>query len=126
MSSKIEGATHGGTTVLDQLSAIRGSGEASNGRVKVELDGTSNLVDLVIEPKAMRLSSDALVAAVRSAFEAAREDVQGQLTKLTPAYAVTPQETRATLDELQFEAERRLDGLTQIAADLSTQLDRLT
>jgi YbaB/EbfC DNA-binding family len=113
-----------GPDVVGQLTAVRGDGEAAGGQVKVVLDGTSNLVELVINPRAMRLGSEDLVDAVTSAFAAARESVRSQLADLTPAYDVVPEDTQASLDEIQLDAERRLDALSQIAEDLSTRLDR--
>jgi YbaB/EbfC DNA-binding family len=111
--------------VVGQLGVVRGSGQAHGGVVRVVLDGTGNLLDLVIEPKAVRLGSEELTAAVRTAFDGARQDVQSRLSDLEPAYAVTPEDTKATLDEVQVDAGRRLDGLMQIAEELSAKLDRL-
>jgi DNA-binding protein YbaB len=107
------------------LAEVRGTGEACDGKVRVVLDGTSNLVDLVIEPRAMRLGSEELTAGIRTAFAAAREAVQAQLAELTPPFAVTPKETQATLDEVQFEAERRLESFAQMADELARRIDRL-
>jgi DNA-binding protein YbaB len=107
--------------VLARLAAVRGRGTAADGLVSVEVDGTSDIVDLVIEPRAMRLPSVDLAAAVREAFRGAREAAQ-------EALAVAGQEQAtaiATLDDLQFNAERRLAELATVAQDLSTRLDRM-
>jgi DNA-binding protein YbaB len=112
--------------VLARLAAARGSGSAADGLVTVEVDGTSNITDLVIEPRAMRLPSVDLAAAVKQAFATARGAVQEQLAEMseqarTPA---APEALRATLDELQFDAQRRLAELTTVAQDMSNRLDR--
>jgi DNA-binding protein YbaB len=112
--------------VLARLAAARGTGSAADGLVTVEVDGTSNIVDLVIEPRAMRLPSADLADAVKAAFATARGAVQEQLSTGDPAAAPETDTVRATLDELQFDAQRRLSELTAIAQDLSSRLDRMT
>lgn len=111
--------------VLAKLGAARGRGTAADGLVTVEVDGTSNIVDLVIEPRAMRLPSVDLAAAVKAAFGTARTAVQEELSTAAAEHrGAPPDAVRATLDELQFEAQRRLSELTTIAQDLSNRLDR--
>jgi len=104
---------------------VRGEGEACDGRVRVVLDGTSNLVDLVIDPRAMRLGSEELAEGIRAAFAEAREAVQAQLSQISPPFAVAPKDIQATLDEVRFDAERRLDSFAQMADELARRIDRL-
>ncbi len=112
--------------VLGQLSAVRGTGEGAEGLVRVELDGTSAMLDLVIEPKAMRLPSEDLAAAIREAFDAARKGVQDHLsTAQAPAYEFDEHELNATLNDISFDAERRLGEMMSITEDLITRVDRI-
>jgi DNA-binding protein YbaB len=114
--------------VLARLAAVRGRGSGADGLVSVEVDGTSDIVGLVIEPRAMRLPSVDLAAAVREAFRAARGAAQEELATAGQERATAiaaPDELRATLDDIQFDAERRLSELTSIAQDLSSRLDRM-
>lgn len=111
--------------VLGRLAEARGTGEAAGGLVRVEVDGTGDIVDLVIESKAMRLASQDLAAAVRAAFRSARAATQQVLAETAP----TPPDLgrmQAALNEIGFDAQRRLSELTAIAQDLSSRLDRLT
>jgi DNA-binding protein YbaB len=114
--------------VLARLSAVRGRGSAADGLVSVEVDGTSDIVELVIEPRAMRLPSVDLAAAIREAFRSARGAAQEALATAGQEQATAiadPDQLRSTLDDIQFDAERRLSELTSIAQDLSNRLDRM-
>jgi DNA-binding protein YbaB len=108
---------------LDRFAAVRGSGEAAGGLVRVELDGTGDLVDLVIEPKAMRLPSVDLAAAVRAAFGSARASVQESLAEAVSGEGAAPPDP--SLARIGQDAERRLNELTSLAQELSSKLDRL-
>ena len=44
--------------------------------MRLTVDGTGDLVELELDPRAMRLSSDYLAAAIQEAFRVARADVQ--------------------------------------------------
>lgn len=115
--------------VLARLSAVRGRGSAADGLISIEVDGTSDIVELVIEPRAMRLPSVDLATAVREAFRTARGAAQEQLATLGQEQATAvadPDQLRSTLDDIQLDAERKLSELTAIAQDLSSRLDRMT
>ncbi|MGW5361222.1 YbaB/EbfC family nucleoid-associated protein [Actinopolymorpha pittospori] len=124
MNDESPGRAGTGPDFEAQLASVRGEGEAAAGLVRVTVDGTSNLVGLVIEPKAMRLASQDLTEAVLAAFGAARSAVRDQLSTLTPTYTVVPSEVQSAVEQLRFEAERRLDSFTQTVDDLTTRLDR--
>jgi DNA-binding protein YbaB len=114
--------------VLARLAAARGRGTAADGLIAVEVDGTSDIVELTIEPRAMRLPSTDLAAAVREAFRTARGAAQESLAARQDerdGLAALPEQVRGTLDELQFDAQRRLTELTSIAQDLAGRLDRM-
>ncbi|MET7337625.1 YbaB/EbfC family nucleoid-associated protein [Nonomuraea sp. NPDC005650] len=60
------------------LEETRGRGESAGGQVVVELKPTGSLASLRIDPRAMRLGSQALTDAIVEAFRQAEEDVTGQ------------------------------------------------
>jgi DNA-binding protein YbaB len=114
--------------LLSRLASVNSAGEAANGLVRVRVDGTGDITDLVIEPKAMRLPSEDLAAALREAFGQARAAVQEQLAA-NPPQAVGSAEAardnvRATLDEIGSGAQRTLAELTATVDGLSRRLDR--
>lgn len=110
--------------VLSQLADTRGSGDAADGRVFVQVDGTGDIVDLVIEPAAMGLGPQALADAVRQAFRNARDRVQESLRSSPPAAAAGPPDL-AALAQVGMDAQRRLSELTTIAEELSNRLRRM-
>lgn len=112
------------TGLLTELAQVSASGEAANGLVRVKVDGTGDITDLVIEPKAMRLPSEDLAAAVRDAFGQARAGVQQQLTAHPPGPVAVDDNLRLTLDEIGSGAQRTLAELTATVDALSRRLDR--
>ncbi|WP_165974766.1 YbaB/EbfC family nucleoid-associated protein [Nonomuraea deserti] len=75
----------------DQMTAVRGRGEAAQGRVVAEATQTGGLTGLTIDPRAMRLGSAALAEAIlEAAGEAAREAEQAAADLVTPFIAGTP------------------------------------
>ncbi|MEQ4725778.1 YbaB/EbfC family nucleoid-associated protein [Nonomuraea sp. B19D2] len=60
------------------LEETRGRGESAGGQVAVELRHTGSLAGLHIDPRAMRLGSQALADAILEAFRLAEEDMAGQ------------------------------------------------
>lgn len=115
--------------LLGELARVNCAGEAANGLVRIKVDGTGDITDLVIAPKAMRLASEDLADAVRQAFGQARAAVQEQLATNPPQAVGSAQETRdqvrATLDDISSGAERTLAELTATVDGLSRRLDRL-
>jgi DNA-binding protein YbaB len=115
--------------LLTELAQVSAAGEAANGLVRVKVDGTGAITDLVIEPKAMRLASEDLADAVREAFGQARADVQQQLTSSPPSQVRSASEVdddlRLTLDEIGSGAQRTLAELTATVDALSRRLDQL-
>jgi DNA-binding protein YbaB len=70
--------TAGFEEVRRRMEEARGRGESAGGQVAVELTPTGSLAALHIDPRAMRLGSQALTEAVLDAFRKAEEDVAGQ------------------------------------------------
>lgn len=109
--------------VLGRFSAMRGAGEAAGGLVRLEVDGTGDLTDLVIEPAAMRLSADELADALWAAFKTARAGLRESMQEL-PAVPAEPEGMRETIAQLGH-ATGRLDEMASLARELSAKLDRL-
>jgi DNA-binding protein YbaB len=69
----------------DRIAEVRGRGEAADGKVVVELSPTGALAGLTIDPRAMRLGSDELAAAIlEAAGEAARDVEEGLAGMVEP------------------------------------------
>lgn len=111
--------------VEEWFAGFRGHGEAADGRVRVDVNGTGDIEDVQLDPKAMRLPSEDLAAAFKEAFTAARADVKEQLSETTPPFQALPEDIRETLDDLQFVADRRLNQFAEMADDLAARIDRM-
>lgn len=61
------------------VAALEGVGEAADGVVKVTVGPTGALKDVVLEPKAMRLPSMDLAAAILAAARAGQESIAEQV-----------------------------------------------
>jgi DNA-binding protein YbaB len=111
---------------LDRFAAMRETAVAANGLVKVEVDGTSDLVGLVIDPRAMRLPSHELAAAVRDAFGRARATAQERATRAIPeALRQDTPEVSALLQDIKADAHANMDEILVVANELTARLDRL-
>nr|SBO92505.1 hypothetical protein BN4615_P2019 [Nonomuraea gerenzanensis] len=111
---------------LDRFAELREVATAAGGLVKVEVDGTSDLVGLVIDPRAMRLASEELAAAVREAFGRARAAAQERAMQAVPD--VLRQETpelTAMLRDIEADARGNMNEILLAANELTARLDRL-
>ncbi len=110
----------------DRAAAARGSAEAADGLVRVEVDGSGAVTDLVLEPKAMRLPSADLAAAVRQAIGDAQSAARAELEKAPPmAATVEVADMQRALTDISSDARRRLGEFAAIAEQLTARLDRM-
>ncbi len=106
----------------EQFGSIRASGEAGDGLVRVEVDGGGQVLDLTLDPRAMRLPAWELAAAVRSALQQAQTTARAEAEELASQLGMTvPSRERlaASLDEGTASAERRLNEYSAALYDLS-------
>lgn len=74
----------------DEIAAVRGRGEAAEGRVVAEVTPAGALAGLTIDPRAMRLgSADLAEAILEAAAEAARDAERGSSDLMAPFIADT-------------------------------------
>ena len=120
-----DAAPEAAASVLARLAAVRGEGAADGGRVRVVLDGSGDLLDLVIDPQSMRGSSAELAAAVRAAFGQARADVARQVQDEAARRAfeapLSPTAVRG-LEDVALSAHRKLAEMTALVTDLAGRL----
>lgn len=64
------------------LAETRGRGAAANGTVVVEVSADGSLTGLTIDPRAMRLGSEALAQAILKAAKDAEHDVAAQANQV--------------------------------------------
>jgi DNA-binding protein YbaB len=71
------------TEVRDQVSDLTGQGQTPDGRVKVLSTSSDPLAEIHIDPRAMRMGSEDLAAAIKTAFDLSRADLEHQVQKIT-------------------------------------------
>jgi len=116
--------------VVARLAAVRGEGTGGDGRVRVVVDGTGDLVELVIDPAALPLGTEGLAGAVREAFARARDATTAELTAASRRAQATggtvpggpDAEAVRGLEDLAASANRRLAELSTLAHDLVRRL----
>jgi len=88
----------------DQLGALLGHAATDDGYIAAAWDGTG-LRELTLEPRAMRLPSEDLAAAIVTVSRSAREDYDRQRSELLAETGALPEvdleQSRARLAELQ-------------------------
>ncbi|WP_043639020.1 YbaB/EbfC family nucleoid-associated protein [Nonomuraea candida] len=111
---------------LDRFTELRETATAANGLVKVEVDGTGDLVGLRIDPRAMRLPSEELSGAIRDAFGRARAAAQERATEAIPeALRQESPELTALLQDVKADAHSSMNEILVVANELTMRLDRL-
>ncbi|MFE3450521.1 YbaB/EbfC family nucleoid-associated protein [Nonomuraea sp. NPDC059194] len=73
----------------ERMAEVRGHGEAAEGLVRLEVTPGGALSGLTIDPRAMKLGSEALAEAVLEAARAAAADAAGRLSE-TVGETMTP------------------------------------
>lgn len=99
------------------LEAISGSGEAADGLVKAAVDHAGRLLEVSLDPRAMRQDSQTLAELITQAVRAAQDDstrrCQELLTSVLDADTPAPFDLEALRDRLETALEafsRSLDG----------------
>lgn len=97
--------------VRERLRELTGNGESADGRIKVTCTAQDPLAELHIDARAMRLGSQELASEIRTAFRAAKTDLDRQVQQVTqeiygdegsPLDAVKdPAELRKSLNDMQ-------------------------
>ncbi|MFC5826259.1 YbaB/EbfC family nucleoid-associated protein [Nonomuraea insulae] len=86
----------------DRIASVEGRGEAADGRVVVNVTQTGALAGITIDPRAMRLSSDQLAAAIMEASARAARDAEHEAGDL-----VAPFIAGTLLDDDRTDGTRR-------------------
>lgn len=106
------------------LAAVRAEGSAADGLVRVTVQGSGEIADLVITPRAMRMPSVDLAAAVRAAHQdawsAARAEVQEHVKGATPDIGGLSD----LLDTVGAEARQRMADFARAAEEIARRVDQ--
>jgi DNA-binding protein YbaB len=106
----------------EEWESVRASGEAADGLVAVEVDGGGQVLDVTLDPRAMRLPASELAEAVKTALRQAQASARSQVEEIAGRVAarIPSRETlAATLDEVNASAERRMNEFSAALYDLS-------
>ncbi|MBB6344786.1 YbaB/EbfC family nucleoid-associated protein [Nonomuraea muscovyensis] len=111
---------------LNEFLALRESATAANGLVSVEVDGTSDLTGLKLDPRAMRLPATELAEAIKEAFGRAREAAQQRATQAIPeVLKQDPLELNDLMEKVRADTQADMNELLSTVNGLTSRLDRL-
>ncbi|GAB2916228.1 hypothetical protein GCM10027203_14710 [Nonomuraea fastidiosa] len=110
----------------ETLGGLVGRAQDEDGLVTVEM-GQTGLKDLILHPKAMRLTSGELAERIKRAFEEAAADLQRQLSEVMEEEFGENNPMRfATDPESQMELVRRAESVAnRMFEDAMGELDRI-
>lgn len=113
----------------EQTAELIGQGEAADGLVRVGCTARDPLAELTIHPRAMRLPSEDLAAAIRQAAALAATDLRGRTAEITRSLVDEDDDPAGIVGD-PAAAQARLDQLTELAtgsaADISAVVERFT
>jgi DNA-binding protein YbaB len=107
----------------ERIGELVGRGETVEGKVAVEATTTSPLNSLHIDPRAMRLSSEELAAAIQDAFTAANDNLREQSRRLMDEVGLTAQTSQAHMDEMRATVEQAQRDLNESVRGAAQRLD---
>lgn len=118
-------AADGMRIARERIAGLAGTGSAADGRVRVTWAAGTGLEQLRIDPRAMRLSSDDLAAAVKSALVAAMADLRRQTAEvLRDETGSAPGESVSRIGELRESFGREMDGIADRIDQARHQMER--
>lgn len=97
-----------------------GSAEVAGGLVSASVTATGEVVEIGLQPKAMRLASDDLAAAIVEAIAAARAEARPGVFPPNDDLAGL----RAELGRVGAHAEQRIAELGNLVRDISARVDQ--
>ncbi|MET7329019.1 YbaB/EbfC family nucleoid-associated protein [Nonomuraea sp. NPDC005650] len=111
---------------LDEFVAVRETATAASGLVTVEVDGTSDLTGLKLDPRALRLPAAELAEAIREAFGQARAVARQRATQALPEVLKQDSlELNSLIDKVKADTQDDLNTLLSTVNELTQRLDRL-
>jgi DNA-binding protein YbaB len=115
------GARQAGESDQDGMADVRGSGTAADDQVRASVATGGRLETLTVDPRLMRIGSEALCEQIVVAVNAALDDLRTKVAASTPELpdkAALGQQ----LDEIRTESVRRMEMFTQGVADAVAQI----
>jgi len=102
-----------------RLTEIRGEAETADGKVKAVVRQGGALESLVLDPRAMRMASEDLAAAIVEAVAAATEDVTAKLAEVMESVlpgvgaSIAELADPAALAEAQSRSEQQINSIVE-------------
>ncbi|MFI6732559.1 YbaB/EbfC family nucleoid-associated protein [Nonomuraea sp. NPDC050451] len=111
---------------LDEFVAVRETATAAGGLVAVEVDGTSDLTGLKLDPRALRLPAAELAEAIREAFGKARAAARQRAGQAIPEVLKQDSlELNSLIDKVKADSQEGMSELLSTVNELTQRLDRL-
>jgi DNA-binding protein YbaB len=114
--------------VRERMAGLSGLAETSDGRIKVVSTSADPLAELHIDPRALRMGSDELAAAIRQTARRAREDLDRQAEEVTTeAYGEdgNPMDVLKDTDAMKQNISDMQNAFEKAGSDAQTMVDQL-
>lgn len=111
---------------VDRVAEVRGEGSAADGQVQAVAVTGGRLESVRVDPRAMRMGSEALSEQVVLAVNAALDDLRGKVSEQPMPGAVDPAALAAQMRELQDESVRQMEKFGQAIGDALGRITRST
>lgn len=105
-----------------ELGQIKGVGEGAGGKVKARTDADGRVIQVTLDPRAMRLSSQDLAEEITLAVQRAQDDGDAQRERLLGA---SVGEGPQTPDKVMEQFEDVLQSFNRVMDEQESKIDRI-
>jgi len=94
--------------------------QAAGGWVRVELDDSGRVHDVVLDPQAMTMTASQLCEALITAFQQAQDAARAKVESAAAQYGgiASPERLQAAAEDATATAERRFEEISTVLYDL--------
>jgi DNA-binding protein YbaB len=104
---------------------VTGEGSAADGKITAKFAAGGHLEELTVDPRLLRSGSEELCAQIKSAVNAAMDDLRVHTAQAGPA-TMDPAALAGMIEELQTESVRQMSQFTQGVAETVARINAAT
>ena len=114
------------TDVIAEIGEVTGVGEGADGLIQVTLDSSGRAVEVEVNPRLMRLSSEDIAEGMLDAFNAAQDDLQAATQRMvSEALPEGLKQEDASQEAMRSKFDQLLDSFNQAMSERQAALDQI-